>query len=346
MGGINELRALLRAGRAGEGVVLAQKLAAQHPADAGVLTYFGMAQAMVGDASGAIETLERAVRADPSRTIAMVQLSNALRMDERLDASLQWARRALAVDPAHELALSAAAELLVLLDRAAEARELLEPAVSAGGGESLGSVGVAWGKTMKSLRKPERAIEVVRAVCEDNSESDDARSGAVYVLGDLLLASGRHGEAFEAFAQANSMRGGSYSVGDAVRSMATLRQGWTVGAIARAPKAAGEIERASERCVFIVGMPRSGTTLAERVLDAHPGAVGVGESPIVGRVAAELARGMGVGYAHTVQTPALLTSRVATERGGQIIESLRQRAERMRTGAGDGGEWGEWGGGG
>jgi hypothetical protein len=43
--------------------------------------------------------------------------------------------------------------------------------------------------------------------------------------------------------------------------------------------------------VFIVGMPRSGTTLAEQILGAHPLAYGAGERPALGRLAWRLGGG-------------------------------------------------------
>ncbi len=340
------LVALLRAGRAGEAAVLGERIIALRPQDARALTYLGMARAMIGDASGAIESLERGVQIDPKNALAMVQLSNALRMDERLGEALEWAQRALEVDPTNELALGACAELLVMLDHADEACELLEPIINAdreNGGS--GGVGVAWGKVMRALGEAERAIDVVRAVCEDDRESADARSGAVFVLGDLLLASGRHDESFETFARANAMRGGAQGVGDAVRAMDAMRQGWTKESTARAPRADDAAVQRSRGLIFVVGMPRSGTTLVERVLDAHPQAVGVGESQCVGRVVAEIARGMGVGSASVIQTPSLLTSRVLTERGGQVIDALGARARRTDGGgAGSGGSGGGSGG--
>lgn len=39
----------------------------------------------------------------------------------------------------------------------------------------------------------------------------------------------------------------------------------------------------TEQPVFIVGMPRSGTTLTEQILNAHPNIVGVGEQPLIGQ---------------------------------------------------------------
>ncbi|MBL8790967.1 MAG: sulfotransferase, partial [Rhizobiales bacterium] len=47
----------------------------------------------------------------------------------------------------------------------------------------------------------------------------------------------------------------------------------------------GEFGNQSEQPVFIVGMPRSGTTLTEQIISSHPDAVGVGELENLGRLA-------------------------------------------------------------
>ena len=47
--------------------------------------------------------------------------------------------------------------------------------------------------------------------------------------------------------------------------------------------------------IFIVGMPRSGTTLAEQVLASHPDVHGGGELPLIERLCAELSRRNAVG---------------------------------------------------
>ena len=59
----------------------------------------------------------------------------------------------------------------------------------------------------------------------------------------------------------------------------------------------------SDRPVFIVGMPRSGTTLVEQIISSHPRAAGAGELPdipwLIQRLPAEL--GSGAGYPGCVE---------------------------------------------
>lgn len=49
-----------------------------------------------------------------------------------------------------------------------------------------------------------------------------------------------------------------------------------------------DYDNRSPKPLFIVGMPRSGTSLLEQILDCHPDVVGGGELPDIGRIAANL----------------------------------------------------------
>lgn len=103
-----------------------------------------------------------------------------------------------------------------------------------------------------------------------------------FALGKALDDAGRHGEAFECFTEANALRwrGFHYSRRGAEHRLATIRDAWPAERIA----ALAEHGDPAPEPVFIVGMPRSGTTLLEQILSAHPDVFGAGELGIFGRV--------------------------------------------------------------
>ncbi|MEM7067215.1 MAG: sulfotransferase, partial [Cyanobacteria bacterium P01_B01_bin.77] len=51
-----------------------------------------------------------------------------------------------------------------------------------------------------------------------------------------------------------------------------------------------------EKPIFIVGMPRSGTTLVEQVLASHPAVHGAGELEVLGQISRELTARWGLNY--------------------------------------------------
>ncbi len=107
-------------------------------------------------------------------------------------------------------------------------------------------------------------------------------AGLGFALGKALADAGRHDEAFERFTEANALRrrGFHYSRRGAEHRLAAIRDAWPAERIA----ALAEHGDPSTEPVFIVGMPRSGTTLLEQILSAHPDVFGAGELALFARV--------------------------------------------------------------
>ncbi|WP_376693735.1 tetratricopeptide repeat-containing sulfotransferase family protein [Wenzhouxiangella sp. EGI_FJ10409] len=138
----------------------------------------------------------------------------------------------------------------------------------------------------------------------------DERAVLGYSLGRALERRGDFDGAFHAWRRANELRrrqsGGLDH--DAARLHADRQiQRYSPDLLAR-PPALGASDRIP---LFIVGMPRSGTTLLERMIGAHPDAIGYGELPTMGQIARQLERHAptwpaGAGAIDDVYSPALL----------------------------------------
>ena len=85
----------------------------------------------------------------------------------------------------------------------------------------------------------------------------------------------------------------------------------------------------SAKPVFIVGMPRSGTSLAEQILASHPKVFGAGELNDFAREAAKLAQGAGDGSLPPISLP--LSKPGAFAHSGRPISHGSSRARRRRT---------------
>ncbi len=102
---------------------------------------------------------------------------------------------------------------------------------------------------------------------------DESRKLVLFALASLLDKQGRYDEAFETYTRANALRPSRYD--------ADANEAWTDATIAAwTPERVRALARttiADERPVFIVGMPRSGTSLTEQILGCHPGVHAAGE---------------------------------------------------------------------
>jgi hypothetical protein len=88
----------------------------------------------------------------------------------------------------------------------------------------------------------------------------------------LLDAAGRYREAFDLAAHVHATTGSAFDIGGLADDIAKQRELLARGRpwfTARAPRVSGTC--------MVVGMPRSGTTLLEQMLDRHPGISGIGE---------------------------------------------------------------------
>ncbi len=127
------------------------------------------------------------------------------------------------------------------------------------------------------------------ALCERTDLTEPEAVELNYAAGKILDDLGRYDEAFAYFKKANDLTTTNFD-GDAhaARMMEVM---------ARTTKKFFE-ERAdygisSRKSIFIVGMPRSGTTLVEQILSAHPNVFGAGEIEtlyrvVIGKIGANL----------------------------------------------------------
>jgi tetratricopeptide (TPR) repeat protein len=134
---------------------------------------------------------------------------------------------------------------------------------------------------LSELERPQGTLgETVRASRAAGGRTTEERTQLEFALAKLLDAENRVDEAFRSFAAANAMQREALA-----RTGITCRRGhfsaWTDTARARFPRevfrALVPRSHAGTVPIFILGMPRSGTTLVERILSAHPEVAAGGE---------------------------------------------------------------------
>lgn len=186
---------------------------------------------------------EAAIALDPNNAEAAYGLARLAHFAGNAELTETWCRRALAAEPAH-------ADAFALLAETAKGGAIAS---------DLAAVDRALGKP--NLRESERIT-------------------LLFAKGDLLHSSKNPGEAFEAWAAANGAKRAFARVSGAEYSPA--RQSRKVSRLIELfpkipPAATGGSSSAGP--IFIIGMPRSGTTLLEAAIAAHPDVDAAGEIP-------------------------------------------------------------------
>ena len=116
--------------------------------------------------------------------------------------------------------------------------------------------------------------------------SDDDRLHLHYALGKALEDRADHAAAFEHYAQGARLRraGLTYDADEATALVRRFKALFTADFLAA--RAGGG--STSNEPIFIVGLPRSGSTLIEQILASHPEVEGAAELPDIGVIARDL----------------------------------------------------------
>ncbi len=226
----------------------------------------------------AIALFRRAVAAAPNEVPPHVGLGLALQRAEDIAASIVTFRQALALAPdradiwriqgGNFDAIGQFDQSAFCYNRSLE----LEPG-SAEARHSLAKIG--------RLSNASAEISRLTAVLADALTPTWERIAAGFALGTQLDKDGVYGNAFAAFRTANDLareyhaeRGDVFDAGALCRDVDSHIAGFSQAALAVA-RLGGN---ASEQPVFIVGMPRSGTTLVEQIAASHSRVHGLGET--------------------------------------------------------------------
>jgi Tfp pilus assembly protein PilF len=119
-------------------------------------------------------------------------------------------------------------------------------------------------------------MDVVRQLAEQATELPEAeRAQVLFSLGKAHEDRREYKEAAEVFARANAVKRASFEwdIGPTLKRFKDIAATFDAGLITRFARQGAP----SNRPIFIIGMPRSGSTLVEQILSTHPEVHGAGE---------------------------------------------------------------------
>ncbi len=290
--GLNQLAvALKRLGRAAEAEPHLREALRHAPHDADTLTNLGDILNTIGRQAEALPLLEEAVRLNPRGPEARNNLAMALEAEERFDESAAHLRTALEIAPDYTPALNNLANDLLRRGQSAEATECLRRVVA------LEPQHIpAWYSLAAHTRHRFSAGEIhaIESIIASPRTAAATRGLLGFGMAAVHDRMGAWDEAFRHAQEAGRWRRSDY----AQRGIAFDREQHARRVdeiIAAFP--AGIFERSassgieSELPVFVLGMPRSGTTLVEQILASHPQVSDAGELDDVLKISQSLRAG-------------------------------------------------------
>ncbi|HKE49147.1 MAG TPA: sulfotransferase [Rhodanobacteraceae bacterium] len=282
---VRALVAHLRA-RYHEAASLLKRALEERPFDALGWNNLGSALAEAGDLEGAVVAFRKCAELAPQRAAPWFNIGNALDMIGRIDEAHDALREALKRDPNHVSARVTLARVLQFMGRIAESETEYRRVLGAHPESALAWYGLSTLRTSRFSEDDVRAIE--RVYGRPNLASEE-RIGAGFALAKALEDQHRYTEGFAVLTAANSakrrlLHWDARLFSQYIDSIA--------GAFAQAPASAAPPDHGRE-VVFVFGLPRSGTTLVEQILAAHPEVSGANELEDLNRILAEESRRRG-----------------------------------------------------
>jgi tetratricopeptide (TPR) repeat protein len=271
-------------GRLPEAEVVIRRAVELNPNYAVSLCNLGKVLVDLGKYDEAEDVIRRAISLNPNHAEAHFNLGNVLIALNRHDEAEAVTRRAIALKPNLAGAHHNLGVALMDLGRLTEAREAAERAIALEPREpmhhrQLGdvrkyTVGDPFFTALEALSKDEASLVVTKQI------------ELHFALSKAYADTGRPEDEFKRLLAGNKLKRSCIEYDEAaVLGVIDRTQQVFTPEFIRAAQGDGE---PSPKPIFIVGMPRSGTTLVEQILASHPHVHGAGELKLLDRAVADI----------------------------------------------------------
>ena len=347
---------LFNAGRIGIAEGICREYLRQRPMDVDAIRLLGDIGIKLGVVDEAILLFERCLELSPEYHIARSNYAMALGRQQRFDEALNEMAKLLNAQPYSLANRVNKASLLSMAGRFDEAhvefRVVLESAPDSapiltsfghslrygGKGEEAievylaaiavdPSAGEAWFSlaNLKTFRFSTEQIESMQERLQGLHKPDPDKYHLAFALGKALEDSQDYDESFAAYAIGNDIkcRASGYD-----RAVTTTQ---VDAAIAECgPELFDGSGHASDEAIFIVGLPRAGSTLLEQILTSHSAVEATSELPFIGQIARDLSEKRK--KSDESKYPGILSA-LSHERCEELGQQYLDRAAIYRTGA-------------
>jgi tetratricopeptide (TPR) repeat protein len=228
----------------------------------------------------ALEQLEKLERGDPDNISYQVQRASILSMAGRFGEAHDKFQNVLDRVPDNARILTSYGHSLRYGGKGNEATKAYQDAIVADPdvGEAYWSLA-----NLKTFRFPAEQIDAMRTRLETLEKPSADKYHLAFALGKALEDSEQYDDSFEAYATGNAIKR-EFSAYDRADTSARVE-----AMIEHCQPALFDgAGHPSNEPIFIVGLPRAGSTLLEQILASHSTVEATAELPFIGEIAAEL----------------------------------------------------------
>lgn len=277
---------LQRQGKLEEAEQCLQRALRIRPSEATYYKELGNVYKMAGKDNSAVVSYRKAIKLAPGFRDAHYDLGNTFLDMRDLHSALGCMRAAYSCDGSFVKAKAVEAKILEMQGDIEGAWQCLEPWLN------QGTVGPefadAFAAVSMHLGKEQQAIDFLTGVIQKDGVPRVNLSVLYFRLGSLQERLQQYDEAFRSYTMGNMLSEVPDSSEKIIRSMHEARRIFNKNVLVPAPQSKFN----GKALVFIIGMPRSGTSLIEQILSTHSQVVAGGElgylEPLAQEVITEL----------------------------------------------------------
>jgi Tfp pilus assembly protein PilF len=260
-----------------------EELIKRDPPDSGLHYHLALARLARLQKEGALRAIREAIRLRPTLPEFHALQATILRASNRLDDALIALQKGVELAPDNISLLQALGDLYNIRGKIDEGLALLEPHRARANDNPQFLVVLA--QLYISADRHAEAREVLEHAATIPGNEGHTAAWVHLHLGSVAEKMGDYDTAWEHYEEGNRQRGTVFNPDVHDAGTADAISLWSRERMATMPRARN---RKAQQLVFIVGMPRSGTSLVEQILASHPDVYGGGELNFVGNAGAVL----------------------------------------------------------
>lgn len=279
----------------------------------------------LGESKEAVQYFRQASLRAPRSGDIHRRLGDTLATQLEFDEASAAYRRALHLDPHDLQALAGLAHIAEKRGQLSTALEILRPLVATG--RVNWAVAIRFAEVSGYAKCRREALSLIERLLNRTDTTPPERQQLLFRLGALYEDLSEYDNAFRAFTQANAEIQQDHQPANHTTFVNMLVSTFSSTFLAEAPRGTTR----SDRPIFIVGMPRSGTSLVEQILASHPQIGAAGELDDIPKLTASLHASFGTGGA-CMQPVERLRRSNAYEMARDYLEHLQRlfpRATRV-----------------
>ncbi|MHC4589980.1 MAG: tetratricopeptide repeat-containing sulfotransferase family protein [Planctomycetota bacterium] len=266
---------------------LCGQLLQQNANNADVLVMLGRIAVVQARFEEAASHMLRAAELQPEAALPHVILGEIRTAQGQFDEAVAEFDKALQLEPQHPTSLRGKADAYEKSGQRDKARALLRPFIEAG--RETATQAVIQARLDLHDRNYDAVIELTTRHIESREARGQDSPNLSAALGRALEARKRFDEAFAAWDRANHALPVHFDLQARLEMTDAIIESFSPQRFAQVPRGS----HGSQVPILAFGMPRSGTTLVEAILDAHPDVAGAGELSAVTEIANSISLDIG-----------------------------------------------------